>query len=73
MGFIIFFIVSASTKASAPPSPMPNNCAFSPGYHAQQLKLIKQSPGDGFYRTSRPMFDTAQGADPVGSLFENQW
>ena len=48
---------------------MPRNYEFSPGYHAQQLKLIKQSPGDGFYRTSRPMFDTAEGTNPVGSLF----
>ena len=47
---------------------MPSNYEFSPGYHAQQLKLIKQSPGDGFYRTSRPMFDTAEGTNPVGSL-----
>ncbi|XP_047135079.1 uncharacterized protein LOC101238518 isoform X2 [Hydra vulgaris] len=38
------------------PSPL-SKFSFSPNQHAENLKKLKQSPGDAFFRTGRPMFN----------------
>ncbi|XP_065647490.1 uncharacterized protein LOC101238518 isoform X4 [Hydra vulgaris] len=41
------------TQSSSPLSKF----SFSPNQHAENLKKLKQSPGDAFFRTGRPMFN----------------
>lgn len=43
--------------------------SFSPGSHAEQLKILKQSPGNFYQRQSRPMFDPTQPADEQEVIF----
>lgn len=43
---------NVQSRASTPASKF----NFSPGQHAEQLKLLKQSPSDAYMRVGRPMF-----------------
>lgn len=54
--FIYFLVDSGYENLQSPATPLTSQFRFSPGQHAEQLKLLKQSPGAGYFREGRPMF-----------------